>query len=54
MKKHRDRRNNYFSKSVENRGFLQNSQGGRKRNFQKWPIFWANFGRLEKWEIQVI
>ena len=27
-----DRRNNYFPKNVENRGFLQNSQGGTKEN----------------------
>ena len=26
----------------------------QKENFQKWPIFCANFGRLKKWEIQVI
>ena len=22
--------------------------GGIKENFQKWPIFWSNFGRLKK------
>ena len=23
------------------------AKGGPQENFQKWPIFWANFGRLE-------
>ena len=24
------------------------AKGGPKKNFQKWPIFWSNFGRLKK------
>ena len=33
-------RNDNFSKSVENRSFLQNSKKGPMENFQKWPVFW--------------
>ena len=43
-----------FSKSVENGHFSQNSKGAPKENFEKWPIFCFNFGRLEKEEIQVL
>ena len=24
------------------------AKGGPRENFQKWPMFWANFGRLKK------
>ena len=35
-----------FFNGVENGDFWQNSKGGTMGNFGKWPIFWANFGRL--------
>ena len=28
--------------------FGKMAKGGPKENFQKWPIFWSNFGRLKK------
>ena len=34
--------------------FREVAKGGPKENFQKSPIFWSNFGRLKKWEIQVV
>ena len=34
--------------------FCKIAKGGQRENFQKWPIFWANLGRLKKWEIQVV
>ena len=43
-----------FLKHVENRGFLQNSQGGTKQKFSKMADVCENFGRLKKREIQVI
>ena len=34
--------------------FGQIAKGGPREIFQKWPIFWSNFGRLKKHEIQVV
>ena len=34
--------------------FCKIAKGGQKENFQKWPIFCANFARLNQWKIQVI
>ena len=34
--------------------FGQIAKGGPKENFKKSPIFWSNFGKLKKKEIQVV
>ena len=33
--------------------FSKIAEGGPRENIKKWPIFWAKFGRLKKYEIQV-
>ena len=47
-KKHLDRRNNNFSKSVENRGSLQNSQGGTMGKFSKMADFLGKLWKAKK------
>ena len=37
-----------FAKASKTAVFRQNAKGGPRENFQKRPIFWANFGRLKK------
>ena len=34
--------------------FCKIAKGEQRENFQNWPIFWVKFGRLKKWEIQVV
>ena len=43
-----DRRNSYFPESVENRRFLQNSQGGTKENFSKMADFFGKIWKANK------
>ena len=38
----------FFEKVSKSAFFGQVAKGGQKENFQKWPIFWSNFGRLKK------
>ena len=37
-----------FPKVSKTAVFRKIAKGGPRENFQKWPIFWANFGRLKK------
>ena len=49
MKKDRlDERITFFLKVLKMAIFRKMAKGGPKENFQKWPIFWSNFGRLKK------
>ena len=43
-----------FKKVSKNSHLLQNSKEGPRQNFEKWLIFWSNFGRLKKLEIHVL
>ena len=38
----------FFLKVLKMAIFRKMAKGGPKENFQKWPIFWSNFGRLKK------
>ena len=37
----------FFAKVSKSAIFGKVAKGGPKENFQKWPIFWSNFGRLK-------
>ena len=38
----------FFLKVLKMAILRKMAKGGPKENFQKWPIFWSNFGRLKK------
>ena len=38
----------FFPKVSKTAVFGKIEKGGQRENFHKWPIFWANFGRLRK------
>ena len=38
----------FFLKVLKKANFPKIAEGGPKETFQKWPIFWSNFGRLKK------
>ena len=49
MKKRPIRREiTFFAKVSKMAIFGKVAKGGPRENFQKWPIFWSNFGRLKK------
>ena len=44
----------FFLKVLKMAIFRQMAKGGPKENFQKWPIFWSNFGSLKNKKRQVV
>ena len=43
----------FFGKVSKMAIFGKVAKGGPRKNFQKWPIFYSNFGTLKTYEIQV-
>ena len=44
----------FFPKVSKTAVFGEIAKGGPREHFQKRPIFWGNFGKLKKLEIQVV